>query len=77
MKEIQNVVQKLSCEQESAAGGGGVRTNRYKNIKSPLVYRGDLMMASNCSHPDNQIEPIVSPVAPFTNMFDFNPSMDK
>ena len=23
MKEIQKVVQKLSCEQESAAGGGG------------------------------------------------------
>ena len=26
IKEIQNVVQKLSSEQESAAGGGGVRT---------------------------------------------------
>ena len=26
MKEIQKVVQKLSREQESAAGGGGVRT---------------------------------------------------
>ena len=26
MKEIQNVVQKLSREQESEAGGGGVRT---------------------------------------------------
>ena len=47
MKEIQNVVQKLSREQESAAGGGGggagggVRTG-IKNIKSPPVYRGDL-----------------------------------
>ena len=26
LKEIQKVVQKLSREQESAAGGGGVRT---------------------------------------------------
>ena len=54
MKEIQKVVQKLSRGQESAAGGGGgtgggggaggggVRTGT-KNIKSPPVYRGDLM----------------------------------
>ena len=28
MKEIQIVVQKLSREQESAAGGGGVRTGK-------------------------------------------------
>ena len=52
MKEIQKVVQKLSREQESAAGGGGGgrrrrrrrRTNRYKNIKSPPVYWGDLII---------------------------------
>ena len=49
MKEIQKVVQKLSREQESAAGGAGARrrrrrTNRYKNIKSPPVYWGDLIM---------------------------------
>ena len=49
MKEIQKVVQKLSHEQESAAGGAGTgggrrhRTNRYKNIKSPPVYQGDLI----------------------------------
>ena len=46
MKEIQKVVQKLSPEQESAAGGaggGGGVTNRYKNIKSPPVYWGDLI----------------------------------
>ena len=43
MKEIQKVVQKLSSEQESAAGGGGGVRNRYKNIKSPPVYRGDLI----------------------------------
>ena len=41
MKEIQKVLQRLSREQESAAGGGagagaggGVRTGK-KNIKSP------------------------------------------
>ena len=46
MKEIPKVDQKLSREQESAAGGGGgtgQRTNRYKNIKSPPVYWGDLI----------------------------------
>ena len=43
IKEIQKSVQKLSREQKSAAGGG-VRINRYKNIKSPLVYRGDLII---------------------------------
>ena len=37
MKEIQKVVQKLLCEQKSAAGA----TNQDKNIKSPLVYWGD------------------------------------
>ena len=46
MKEIQKVVQKLSREQESVAGGGagggGVRTGT-KNIKSPPVYWGDLI----------------------------------
>ena len=50
MKEIQKVVQKLSREQESAAGGGGngggpgggLRTGT-KNIKSPPLYRGDLI----------------------------------
>ena len=47
MKEIQKVVQKLSREQESAAGGRRRSTNRYKNIKSPSpVYRGDLKMRS-------------------------------
>ena len=51
MKEIQNVVQKLLREQESAAGAGagiGIRTGT-KNIKSPPVYRGDLM-SSDYSH---------------------------
>ena len=45
MKEIQKVVKKLSREQESAAGGRWRRwrTNRYKNIKSPPVYWGDLI----------------------------------
>ena len=44
MKEIQEVVQKLSREQESVAGaGGGGARNWYKNIKSPPVYRGDLI----------------------------------
>ena len=49
MKEIQKVVQKLSREQESATGGGGggggagVRTGT-KNMKSPPVYRGDLII---------------------------------
>ena len=36
LKEIQKAVQKLSCEQDSATGaGGGIYTNRYKNMKSP------------------------------------------
>ena len=39
MKEIQKVVQKLSCEQNLRQ-----RANRYKNIKSHPVYRGDLMV---------------------------------
>ena len=34
MKEIQKVVQKLSREQESAAGGGGVRTGT-KTLSHP------------------------------------------
>ena len=45
MKEIQKVVQKLSREQKSVAGVGGIgrrRTKRYKNIKSPPIYRGNL-----------------------------------
>ena len=40
IKEIQKVVQKLSREQESAAGGGGAgarRTNRYKNKVIPGI----------------------------------------
>ena len=46
MKDIQNVVQKLSRGQKSAAGAGaGIRTST-KNIKSPLVYRGDLINES-------------------------------
>ena len=34
MKEIQKVVQKLSCEQESAAGGGGggIKSPRYTGV---------------------------------------------
>ena len=47
MKEIQKVVQKLSREQESGGRRRRLRrrrrTNRYKNIKSPPVYWGDLM----------------------------------
>ena len=46
MKEIEKVVQKLSRGQEAAAGGGGAGGgggNRYKNIKLPPVYRGDLI----------------------------------
>ena len=49
MKEIQEVVQKLLPEEESAAGsdagsaGGGRRMNWYRNIKSHLVYQGDLI----------------------------------
>ena len=45
MKEIQKV-KKLSLGQESAAGGGGGGggvSNRYKNIESPPVYRGDFI----------------------------------
>ena len=48
MKEIRKVFQKLSREQKPAAGGGGggggggVRTGT-KNIKSPPIYRGDLI----------------------------------
>ena len=42
MKEIQKVIKKISRGQESAAGGGGV-SNRYKNIESPPVYRGDFI----------------------------------
>ena len=41
MKEIQKVVQKLLRRQESAAGGGGVRTGT--KTLSPPVYRGDLI----------------------------------
>ena len=47
MKEIQKIVQKLSREEKLAAGGGGgVLTGTYKNIKSPSVYRGDLINLS-------------------------------
>ena len=44
MKEIQKVVKRLSREQESAAGGGGVggvRTGTKHKITTP-AYRGDL-----------------------------------
>ena len=47
MKEIWKVVQKLLHEQASAGSGGDGRlrhTNQYQKIKSPLVYRADLMM---------------------------------
>ena len=40
MKEIQNVVQKLSREQEAAAAAA---YEPVQNIKSPPVYRGDLI----------------------------------
>ena len=56
MKEIQKVVQKLSRGQESAAGGRRRRwrrTNRYKNIKSPPVYRGDLITMVIIIQPKN------------------------
>ena len=45
LKEIAKVVQKLSREQDSAAGGGasGSAWTGTKNIKSPPVYRGDLI----------------------------------
>ena len=45
MKEIKKVVQKLSCGQVSAAGGGsgGGGVQPVKNIKSSPVYRGDLI----------------------------------
>ena len=42
MKEIQKVVQKLSREQKSVAGGGGAGGG-VQNIKSPPVYRGNLI----------------------------------
>ena len=43
MKEIQNVVQKLSREQESAAAAAAAAYEPVQNIKSPPVYRGDLI----------------------------------
>ena len=41
LKEIQQVVQKLSCEQNSAASGGGARSDT--KYKVTPVYRGDLI----------------------------------
>ena len=92
MKEIPKVVQKLSREQESVAGGGagggaGGRTNRYKNIKSPPIYQGDLIMVSFPTHIcvtqpqwvkwttvnlDDDI-----PGGLLLTWFNFDPSMDK
>ena len=43
MKEIQKVVQKLSS-------GRQWRTNPYKNIKSPPVYRDDLITISHVEY---------------------------
>ena len=45
MKEIQKVVQNLSREQESAAGGGGGVRTGTKHKVTP-VYRGDLIILS-------------------------------
>ena len=52
MKEVRKVVQKLSCEQKSAAGSS-VRTGT--KTKSPPMYQGDLI-TGNISEDTNNIK---------------------